>query len=187
MTRLEPGSTVSRLAAVALLLLVALAGWTLVVAPLIRVRDTLDAEIALTRAGNARLYAQVAATPFGQERAVLNEPTPALAAARLQGEVETIVQDAGGEIGRLEASPLPRMRTSRRLDPVRAAIAFTATTAQLRAAMLGIEAAPTAMIVEELSIAPAAARSGEDAHSGEDGRLSVELAVRAFRLRTGPR
>ena len=177
MTGLVPGSAASRLAAVALLLCAALVPWWLVAAPLLDMRDALDEEIALTRASNARLYAQVAGTAVTAEPAVLTEATPALAAARLQGTLESVVERAGGRIERLEAATPPRARVSGRLEPVRGSVTFTATVAQLRRALLDVETAPIAMMVDELSVASAS--TDQDG----DGRLTVDLAVRAFRLK----
>jgi hypothetical protein len=177
MTGLTVGTPVSRFAALGLTLFVAWLGWALLVAPLFDARDALDAEIAVTRASNARLYTQVAATRYDRERAILTEPTSALAAARLQSEVEQMVEAAGGTIERAEATVLPRLRTSRRLDAVQVATTFTATTAQLREVLTGIERARMAMIIDELSISPSPEQAANET------LLSVAVTVRGFRLR----
>lgn len=178
---LAPGSTGSRIAALALLAVVLGLVWLLAIRPAIVARHALDEELRTTQALRQRYQAQAMARPAANAGdAVPDAPTVAVAAAMLQTRLEAIIEDAGGAIDRLEALSLPQRRGNARLDPVGATAAFTATTAQLRAVLMGIDDDRMTMIVDELSVRAEPAQAvAAGLPAGE--RLRVEIAVRGFR------
>lgn len=178
--RLTPGSPTSRFAALLLLAAVVTLVWLLLIAPAIDARHALDQELDATRALRQRFQSQSVLRPRGDATAIVpHAPTVPVAAAMLQTRLEAIIEDAGGTIDRMEALSLPRRRATARLDPVGATAAFAATTAQLRAVLIGIETDSAAIIVDELSVR--ADQSPAPDAAGESERLRIEIAVRGFR------
>ena len=115
---LQPGSPVSRLAAVGLLVLALLAGWTFVVEPLLSGYQTTAEQIERSRNLLER-YRRLAAQQPELQRMVdqasqaaatsagyLQGETEALAAASLQEQVRALVDDAGGELRSTQILPL---------------------------------------------------------------------------------
>lgn len=115
---LQPGSFVSRLAAVGLLIVALLAGWTFVVSPLLATYATTAEQIeqSTTLLERYRLLAtqqpelqrlvEEAEAQASASAGYLEGETEALAGAALQDQVRTLVDSAGGELRSTQILPL---------------------------------------------------------------------------------
>ncbi len=178
----RPGSRASRVAALMLLAIVLTFVWLVLLAPWRSARDALDEELASAHRLRGRFFSAAGAgTPVRQADPLIAAPTAEIAAATLQSLVEAEIEEAGGTAERLEARVLPRRDGTARLEPVQVDATFSGTVAQLRAFLLGLEAGPTALIVDELTVRAGVA-SGE-AEAASPATLSVQVVVRGFRPR----
>jgi general secretion pathway protein M len=161
---LQPGTPVSRLAAIGLLVLALLAGWTFVVAPLLRGYQTTAEQIERSQSlleRYRRLAAQQpelqrmvdqASQAAGASAGYLKGETEALAAASLQEQVRALVDDAGGELRSTQILPLEPAEEGVPARRVGLRLQLAIDLEGLQALLHGLETAEPYLFLEDVTM-----------------------------------
>jgi general secretion pathway protein M len=188
---LQPGSLLSRLLAIALLLVALLGGVRLVAQPLLdafraaadgiaqaetllqRYRVLAEQRPALAR----RLEEQqeLAASAAGY----LQGPSDALAAAQLQDRVKTVIEGAGGELRSTQILPAQPVAGDAAIRRAALRVQFAVTIDGLAATLYELETGQPYLLVEQLSVREQRVRRRRDEPEPETS-LDVTLELSGY-------
>lgn len=189
---LRPGSFVSRLLAVTLLLLAGWAMWQLAIGPVIASYRTTAEQIAANQALLERYRALAALRPLlveqlGQRReetqddtAFLAGTTDALAAAALQDRARTIIDAAGGELRSTQILPAKPADETLGIQRAGLRLQFTAAIDGLQQILYDLETAEPFVFVDEIVIREQRTRRRRRDEPPEAPTLDVTLELHGF-------
>lgn len=189
---LQPGSLVSRLAAVGLLVLVLLAGWTFVVAPLVMGYQTTAEQIQrsqtlleryrLLAAQQPELQRRVdeASQAAGASAGYLEGATEALAAASLQEQVRALVGGAGGELRSTQILPIEAAEEGAPARRVGLRLQLGIDLEALQTLLYGLEASEPYLFLEDVTIREQRMRRRRNNADEPPPTLDVGLEIYGF-------
>lgn len=181
MTTSLPTGRSGQIIAVLLVLLAVVAGWRLVLDPLVDLFDARQAELEHRAAMAARLETLATQLPALKARAgavgpvhavTMEGASDAITAANLQGIIQDMVSGAGATLGSVEILPTDAAGTLRRIG-IRASV--SGDVAAVTRLMQAIETAEPPMVIDDVQIHAGVVPGGENA------RLDSSFAVYAFR------
>ncbi|MGH6912704.1 MAG: type II secretion system protein GspM [Geminicoccales bacterium] len=185
---LRRGSLLSRTAALGLLAAVAIGGYVLVVGPVLdafranaeaieRSEDLLQRQQALA-AQRPQLVARLAEE---EQRAAtltgyLEGPSDALAAARLQDRVRTLVEAAGGELRSTQILPAEAVEASPGTRRATLRVQLVVAIDGLAAILHGLETGQPYVLIDELTIRSQGARRRQEPDGAPVLDVSLQLS-----------
>lgn len=185
---LRPGSLLSRTAALGLLAAVAIGGYVLVVEPVLdafranaeaieRSEDLLQRQQALA-AQRPQLVARLAEE---EQRAAtltgyLEGPSDALAAARLQDRVRTLVEAAGGELRSTQILPAEAVEASPGTRRASLRVQLVVAIDGLAVFLHGLETGQPYVLIDELNIRSQRARRRQEPDGAPALDVSLQLS-----------
>lgn len=185
---LQPGSFVSRMAAVAILAILLLAGYQLIVQPLIRIYGENKDRIVKSHELLQRYQALADERPALSERVAdlddddsdeqlsgyLEGPSDALAAAQLQDLAAQMIEGADGDIRSAQILAAVEVDAAPALRRAGVKVRFAATIEGLASALYDLETAEPRLFIDQLIIASEKARRVGTKDS-DDVKLDIRL------------